>query len=91
MLQLFAGYMQGSKVNEHEVVIRAAGDQINSAGKQPVCERFCIIKDCLLIGLEFRLERFAETNSFCRDSMHQRASLRAGENGLINRRAKLLL
>ena len=45
----------------------------------------------MLVDLKFRLERLAKADGLCRDGVHQRAALRAGEDRLIDRGAEFLL
>ena len=67
------------EIHEHQVVVGAAGHEIESAVEQSLGECLCVVDDLLLISLEFGLERLAEADSLCRDDMHERTALRAGE------------
>src|SRR5215469_404712 len=47
-------------------------------------KRFGVQDNLALIFAELRLERFMKANGFCRNYMHERATLHAGENSCID-------
>ena len=83
LLHRFTGELVGSQVNQHQMIIRTAGNDLDITAKQPLAERLRIVHNPLLVYLEIIGERFLEADSLGRDHMHQRASLNAGEDRLI--------
>src|SRR3546814_6236446 len=57
-----AGGVLLAKIDQHQVVIGAAGDDIETAGHQRFGERLGVLADLGGINLEIRLQRFAEGN-----------------------------
>ena len=90
MLKLLAGDFGIPQVNEDQVIIRAAADEVYASLCETVCERLAVIDNSPGIFLEFGLERLAEADRFCGDNMLERTSLIAGENRLVDCRRKLL-
>ena len=74
-----------TQVDEHQVVVRAAGDEVEAALPSSASASTCAFFDYLfLIGLEFRLQRLAEAYGLGGDDVHERTALRAGEDGLVD-------
>ena len=69
---------------QHQMVVRAAGNELHAAFCQAFGKRFSVFYGLLGVGLKLRLQRFAEAHGFCGDNVHQRAALRAGENGFVD-------
>ena len=82
--QLLAGALLVTQVDQHEVVVGAAGHQLDTACLQLCCQSLCILHDLAGIFLELRLQCFTKADSFCGDHMLQRAALGAGEHGRID-------
>ena len=78
-LQLLAGNAGAAQVDQHEVVVRAAGNQIEALILEGCRQCLCVVNDALLISLELRLERLAEADSLRRDNVLERTALGARE------------
>ena len=66
------------------MVIRAAGNDAKTCLLKAVGKNCCILDNLLLIYLELRLKCFVEACSLCRNGVHKRAALCAGEYALID-------
>ena len=62
----------GSKVEQHEMIVRAAGDQPVAALNQPLGQGLGVVEDLLLVGLELGLKRFLKRHRFGRDGRAER-------------------
>ena len=78
-----AGQPLRPQIDQHQMRIGAAGDDIEAGAFQRIGQHFGVLDDILGVGLERRLERLAEGDRFGRDHMHQRAALHAGKHGRI--------
>src|SRR5690606_1222839 len=58
-----AGCVLRTQINQHQMVISAARDDVEAIGLQFFGQRACIINDVLGIKLELRLQRFGKSNS----------------------------
>ena len=67
------------------MVVGAAADELDAAGGESRGQRPGVVDDVPAILLELRLERLAEGHSLAGDHMHQRAALRAGKHGTVER------
>ena len=83
-LRFFAVDLFRPKIDQHEVIVGAAGDDAVTVFGQAGGERLGIDHDLSLIIAELRLERFVETNRLGRDDVHERAALDAGEDGRVD-------
>jgi hypothetical protein len=83
-LGFLAGDALGTQVDQHHMAIGAAADNAKAAGCQCFRHDFGVAGNLLLVSLEFGLQRFLEGHGFCRDHMHQRAALQAGEDGAVD-------
>ena len=81
---LFAGGVFGTEVDQREVVVSTAGNNAESAGLQFGSQFRCIEFDLMLIGFEFRFERFAEADRFSGDDVFEGAALQSGEDGGVD-------
>ena len=73
------------------MVVRAAADEVDALGKQRLRKSLGIGDHLLLILFEFGRESLLERNRLRRDDVHERAALRAGEDGLVDELSKLLV
>ncbi|QTK78950.1 hypothetical protein AT6N2_C1164 [Agrobacterium tumefaciens] len=80
-----------AKVNQHQVVVSAAGDDIEAAFDQGFSQRLGVLDDLCRIVLELRLQRFTEGNSLGGDDVHQRAALEAREDGGVELLRQILV
>ena len=72
-LELLAGEVaEGTQVNQHQMVVCAAGYQTETTLGQTVSQSGCVCNNGLAVGLEFRFQRLAEADSLCSDHVHQR-------------------
>ena len=65
------------------MIIRAAGHDFNFSFHKAAAERLSIVDNTLLIGFKFLRKRLLKAYRLCRDDMHQRAALGAGEDCLV--------
>ena len=81
----------GAKIDQHQVIVGATGLEaipfLLKRGRQGAG----IFHDLLRIRLEFRPQRFAESNRLGGDDVHERPALAAGEYRAINRFGKVLV
>ena len=89
-LCFFAVNFLWAKIDEHQMIIGAARDDAITMFGQAGGKRFGVEYNLPLIFAELRLKRFMKANGFCRDHMHERAALHAGENGRIELLGKFL-
>ena len=83
LLHSFTRKTEIRQINQHQMIIRTAGNDLDPAAHQALAESLRVIHNVLLIGLEIVGQRFLEAYSLCSDHMHQRAALNAGEDCLI--------
>ena len=83
-LRFFAVQVFRAKIDQHEVVVGAAGNDSITVLADARGERFGIDHYLPLIFAKLRLERFMKANGFCSDNVHQWAALYPGENGGID-------
>ena len=81
----------GAQVDEHEVVVGAAGDEAEAALDHRLGQRRGVVDDLLDVGLELGLQRLAEGDGLGGDDVLERAALDAGEDRLVERLGVLLL
>ena len=80
------------QVNQHQVVVRAAGNQLHAAGRQLGLQGLGVLDDLAgVLALELRLQRLAEADGLGGDDVLQRAALRAGEDGGVDALDQLLV
>ena len=78
-------------VDQHQVIVGAAADQLQAAGEQRFGQRLGVVDDLLGVRLELGPQRFAEADRLAGDDVHQRAALDAGEHAAVDRLAVLFL
>ena len=71
------------QVDQHQMVIGAAGNNLEAVRTQRFRQRLGVLDDVLGVDLEIRLQRFLEGHRLRRDDVHQRAALQAGEDRRI--------
>jgi putative ATPase len=84
LLQHSACHACALKVDEEQMRIGTAGDELQTVIDECFAERFGIFDDVLLILLKGRFKRFLESDGLCRDDVHQGSSLNSGEYGRID-------
>ena len=83
-LELFTGEaFDVRQVDEHEVVVRAAGDELEALLHHGVGQSRGVLDDLFLVRLELGFQSFAEADCFGSDDMLQRTALAAREDGLV--------
>ena len=77
------GIVLADQVHQHQVVIRAAGYDLDAAFDKG--RRHCPVGDhLLLVTHKFRARRFLEAHRLGGDDVHQRAALAAGKTAELN-------
>ena len=74
------GGVLGTEVDQHQMVVGAARDDIEPVLHQRRRERACVGDDLAGVGFELGLQRFLERHRLRRDDVHQWAALQAGEH-----------
>ena len=91
LFELLARHALGGEVEKNEVVIRAARNHIDAELAELIGHGLGVCNYLLLVLVERGIERLLEGDGLCRDYVHKRAALDAGEYGLIYGLAVLLL
>ena len=81
--KLFSVDSSPREIEKHHMIVRAATDKFQSALDKAVCHSFCVFDNLFLIFDELGRHRFLESHCLCRDDVHKRTALRAGENGFV--------
>ena len=68
------------RVNEQQVVVRAAGDQAQAAALHAAPEGLCVGENGIGVGGKVGRERLAKGHGLAGDHMLERATLAAGEH-----------
>ena len=80
-----------AEIDQHQMIIGAAGNDAVTMLGQTGGERFCVNDDLSLIFAELCLQRFVETDGFRSDNVHERSALDTGKNGGVDLFRELLL
>ena len=80
LLNDFAGFAFVSEVDEHKVVVGAAGNEVVTHFVEFVSHCSRVFNDLGHIDFEARIKRFFEADSLCSDDVHERAALHSREN-----------
>ena len=83
LLDFLTGQILLCEVDQHQVVVSAAGNDINASLLQTFAEGGCIVLDLLHINLEGRVQSFFEADCLRCDHMLEGAALCAGEDTLV--------
>ena len=79
------------EIDQHQMVVGAAGDDVEAAALQRRRKRPRILDDALRIDLEVGPQRLAERDRLRGDDMHQRPALQAGEDRRVDLLRDLLV
>ena len=80
-----AGEALGPQIDQHQVVVGAAGHDGDSRRRCSVsASALAFSTTCLRVNLELRPQRLAEGDRLGGDDVHQRAALQAGEDRRID-------
>ena len=90
-MRFFAVNFLRAKIDQHEMIVGAAGNDAITVVRQTGCECLGIDHNLALIIAERRLQRFMKTNRFRRDNMHERSALDSGKNSRVDLFRKFLL
>ena len=74
----------GPQIDQHQMVVGAAGDDVEAVGAQAFRQRLGVLDHVLGVDLEVRTQRFGERHRLGRDHMHQRAALQAREDRRVH-------
>ena len=81
----------GPQVDQHEMRVGAAGDDVETARFERFGQRLGVLDDVLGVELERRPQRLAERHRLGGDDMHQRPALQAGEHRRVELLRQLLV
>ena len=79
-----AGDALGAEIDQHQMAVRAAGDDVEALLNQCFGQYLGIFDHGLLIGAEVRAQCLAKCNGLGGDDMHQWTALQAGEHGAVD-------
>ena len=71
-------------VNQDQVVVAAAGNQVEASLYQFVAQGMTVFHDLFRVHFEVRLQCFLQGNGLSGDNMHQGSALHAGEYSFVN-------
>lgn len=80
-----------AQVDQHQVVVGAAGDDVKATRYQRFGQRLGVLDDLGGVILELRLQRLFEGDRLGGDDVHQRATLQAGEDSRIELLRQILV
>ena len=80
-----------AEIDEHQVVVRAAGDDAQPLALQRRRHGAGVLDDLPPVGVELGAERLAEADGFGGDGVHKRPALRVGKDGAVDGAAPLLV
>src|SRR5215211_2725805 len=72
------------QVDQDQVVVRPAGDEIQATFQEPVSQGPAVLDDLAGVIFELGLERFTEGDGLAGDGVHQRATLHAREDAAVD-------
>ena len=83
-LEFAPGDPEGTEIEEHQVVVRAARHEFKALGKELFGKRLGVCDDLFLVGDEGGLQRLAEADGFRRDDVEQGTALDPREDRLVD-------
>src|SRR5215208_1640449 len=90
LLQLLACRISLYQVDQDQVVVRPAGDEVEPAFEQTIGQSLAIIDDLAGVVFELGFERLTECHSLAGYGVHERATLRPGEDATVHFLGELL-
>ncbi len=90
-VSILTGQLAADQINQHQVVVGAAGDDLVAALDEGGSHRLGVFDDLGLIGLELGLQRLFEGNGLAGDDVHQRTTLTTREDGGVELLVELLV
>src|SRR5918997_6665810 len=84
ILQFLAGDTGLYEVDQDQVVVRPAGDEVQAAFQQAFGQRPAVVHDLASVNPELGLQRLAEGDGLAGDGVHQRAALHAGKDAAVH-------
>src|SRR5215217_3692714 len=88
--KLLAGDARLLQVDQDQVVVRPARNEVQPTLKEPVGQCLAVGDDLPGVVLELRLQRLAESDGLARDGVHQRAALHPWEDAAVHLLRELL-
>ena len=86
-----AGEPLGPQIDQHQMRVGAAGDDVEAADFKRLGQRLGVFDDVLGVSAERRPQRLAEGDRLGGDDVHQRAALHAGEHRRVDLLRELLV
>ncbi len=83
LLERFTGHIICRQIHQHQMIIRPIRYDLDLPVLQALAKCLSIIDHTLLIFLKGRIQCLLKADSFRRDHMHQRPTLRTGEYSLV--------
>ena len=84
LLQIPAGNAMAAQIHQHQVVVRAAGYQVEAAVPQGIRQGSGVFHRPPGVIPECRLHSLSKAHGLPCDDMQQRAALHTGEHGAVN-------
>src|SRR3954447_1226810 len=85
VLRLLARHSERGDVDEHQVVVRPAGNEPRALPGEGLCKHPGVLDRAPLVGAELVARGEQERHGLGRDDVHERAALDAREDGLVDR------
>lgn len=82
--QGFAGQVLVAQVDEHQVVVGPAGNEVESVAHQLFSEAGGVLDDLFGVRLEVRGQGLCQGDGQAGDRVHVGSALQAGEDGLVD-------
>src|ERR671917_630679 len=90
LLELLAGCARFDQVHQDQVVVRAAGDEVEPAFQESLGHRLAVLDYPTGVVLELWLERLAEGDGLAGDRVHEGAALHPREDAAVDLLGELL-
>ena len=86
-----AGQLLRRQIDQHQMVVGAAGDKLVAAGEDLLGQRLGVGDHGVRVVAELRRQRLVERHRLGGDHMHQRAALQAGEHRRVDLLGEVLV
>ena len=91
VFKLLAGNSCTTQIKQAQVIVRTAGNEIESPLHKSVGKSLCVFDNSLLILFKLRLKSFAEANCLTGNYVHKRSALCAREHSGVELLCKIFV